>query len=101
MMVFMGIWEPNEIPIILEEYEFISEDEASEIYKRLEEEDYEVVLRPIVARPVLGSRRSMKIRPAGDFRIPSQPLCGLVQAGRRTPGQFASEVIATDRTRPA
>jgi hypothetical protein len=25
MMVFMGIWEPYEIPMMLEEYEFISE----------------------------------------------------------------------------
>jgi hypothetical protein len=48
MQVFMGVWEPYEVPFILEDYGLLSDDEALEAEGRLEGEDPEAVLLPFV-----------------------------------------------------
>lgn len=50
LMVFMGVWEPYEVPFILEDYGLMSDDEALDAVSRLEQEDPEAVLLPFVRR---------------------------------------------------
>lgn len=50
MMVFMGIWQPYEVPEILEMNGLVSKDDMEEIVTRLEDEDHEKVLLPLVRR---------------------------------------------------
>jgi hypothetical protein len=51
MQVFMGVWCEYEIPMILEEYGLLSEEEVDEIYERFEGgESSEAVLLPLVRR---------------------------------------------------
>jgi hypothetical protein len=51
MQVFMGVWCEYEIPMILEEYGLLSEEEIDEIYERFEcGESPEAVLLPLVRR---------------------------------------------------
>jgi hypothetical protein len=54
MQVFMGMWEPYEMPMILEDHGLLSDDEILEVEMRLEgpleEEDFEAVLLPLVRR---------------------------------------------------
>ena len=50
MMAFMGVWEPYEVPFILEDYGLMSDDEAVDAVSRLEQEDPEAVLLPFVRR---------------------------------------------------
>ena len=50
MEVFMGVWAEHEIPFILEDYGLISEGEMLVAEKRLEKEDPEAVLLPLVRR---------------------------------------------------
>jgi hypothetical protein len=51
LMVFAGVWDDSDIPMILEEYGLLSEEETTEIYERFEGgESSEVLLLPIVRR---------------------------------------------------
>lgn len=57
MQVFMGLWEPSEIPYILNKNGLISEDEEFEAEKRVieaeeqgKEEEVQTVLLPLVRR---------------------------------------------------
>jgi hypothetical protein len=51
MYAFMGVWEPCEIPGILEDRGLISQDEILEVDERCEDgEDPETVLLPLVRR---------------------------------------------------
>jgi hypothetical protein len=51
MQVFIGFWDPCEIPLILEDHGLISEDEILEVEERCEDgEDPEAVLLPLVRR---------------------------------------------------
>jgi hypothetical protein len=50
-MVFAGLWDDGEIPMIFEEYGLLSEEETTEIYERFEGgESSESLLLPIVRR---------------------------------------------------
>ena len=52
MQVFMAVWEPYEVPMVLADYGLLAEDEILEVEERLYEdgEDPETVLLPLVRR---------------------------------------------------
>jgi hypothetical protein len=53
MQVFMGMWEPYEISMILEDYGLLTEDEILEVEECLYGEDPQALLLPLVRRAFL------------------------------------------------
>jgi hypothetical protein len=58
--VFMGLWDEHEVPMILEDYHLIDEEEADVIYARMSKENAESVLSGYVKRAYFEYRKSTK-----------------------------------------
>jgi hypothetical protein len=58
MLIFMGICGPYDVSFILEEYSLITEEEILEAERRLEKEDPDAVLLPLVRRAFFGHFRA-------------------------------------------
>jgi hypothetical protein len=58
--VFMGFWDEHEVPMILEGYHLIDEEEADVIYARMDKGDAESILIGYVKRAYFDYRKATK-----------------------------------------